>query len=778
MDYWYKWPAELDEIVAFAEKHAPHANVYFSSYLYKAPVAVKDNVLLSRTIQADLDDADPRNIARPPTILVETSPGRHQGYWVMENQLSKEEHEDLSKRMTYSIPLCDRSGWALGRKVRIPGTLNHKYLSGPKEVRVVSTAIRTYPSEEFEALPEVPQFLLEHYDEKFLDAPVIVDEHPLRILERIKKDIPARIYIQYNSRQSDRSEALFGLMCWGFKAGLTRDEVFTLARGSANNKFADLQHRADQELAKDVLRAEHSVKSKEQDDRQVIQDLYRKPIPSYDKKRAIYAVVLTAMLQQGEFMTTEGGATWYVRRDIGRPIPITGASQAFYTLLDVQFGINSTEAEAKFIAHSLQAYTSSLANKSLEAALSYYDPSSNHILLHTGRKTVLRITADSVESGVDGSHGVLFPWYASVQPFTPSSRVEDVDWGEELFGNGTRGYGSSLHNLVNLEPHHAKALLKVWLMFVLFRNAASSRPIIAALGQPGSGKTTLFRKVYSLLYGQYKSLTGVTTMDDFDYATASDPLVVLDNVDSWANWLPDRIALAAGVSDVTKRKLYTDTDIITIRRQAILGVTAHNPSFGRADVADRFLLFTYKRLPHFVSETDVLEDLAKKRNQIWGAIVRDMQRVLRMPTSSVRDVPQFRVEDFARVGMWIAMAIGEEDAFRDALETVKSSQQSFTLEEEGFLVSAITKYVSTSGDHDKFYTSSQLWSFLEMCSGDANMFRILYKNASQLSRKLSTMQVALKKIIKIEQQNDLTGQRTWKLMRLEKDNNSDDNDAA
>jgi hypothetical protein len=159
-----------------------------------------------------------------------------------------------------------------------------------------------------------------------------------------------------------------------------------------------------------------------------------------------------------------------------------------------------------------------------------------------------------------------------------------------------------------------------------------------------------------LLYGAYKGIGSATGEESFDFATAYDPLYVLDNVDTWEGWLPDRLALAAGISDVTSRKKYTDGEPYTLRRQAVLGITAHNPKFGREDVADRFLMLAYKRLDHFASESEIISSVLAKRSQLWGAIVNDVQKVLNTPIPA-ENLPQFRIEDFAKYGLWIARGL-------------------------------------------------------------------------------------------------------------------------
>jgi hypothetical protein len=335
-----------------------------------------------------------------------------------------------------------------------------------------------------------------------------------------------------------------------------------------------------------------------------------------------------------------------------------------------------------------------------------------------------------------------------------------------------RGFGTSVENLTNLQPNEALALLKVWFLFVLLRNAASSRPIIATFGQPGSGKSTLFKKVYVILFGRRKSLGAVTNMDDFDHNVAADPLVVLDNVDTWEKWLPDRIALSAGTSDLIRRKLYTDSESVTLKRQAMVGVTAHNPQFGREDVADRFLLFAFRRFTKFFSEEPIYHDLYARRNRIWGAIIADIQRVLATPLPILGEAPQFRIEDFARIGLWISRALGCEQDFRDSIKDVKSAQQSFSLEEEGMLVNAVRKFADTQtkrADGPQYYSASDLWSMVLMCADDERGFTNRYRNAVNLSKKLSSMQDSLKKIISIEFDSDDAGVRRWKIANKQKE---------
>ncbi len=761
----FNWPQDIDKIVERANSVKDKTNVYFSTYLFSEPRSLKNYAIPSKTIQADLDNANLDLIPIAPTILIETSPGRHQGYWLLDTTPDIDVLEILSRKITYSIKDCDHSGWPIARKVRLPNTFNYKYLEGPQPVAVKAIGGRVYREADLELLPDVTIVELERYDESFLDAPPPIDLQelndmgPNELLETVKTKIGAEVYRQYNIVQGDRSKALWGLMCALYRAGLTREQVYFLASRSANNKFIDLRHSGERELAKDVLRAEATVKSNIEDQRAVVNNLRKLPVPINERRYAMYSVILARLKKEGEFIRTDDTNLWYIRTELGRPVLVSPRSDYMKALLDVEFGLNPIESEANYVLYSLMSYCMGLPVTATTGALSYYDSPSNTLLLHTGKKDVMYITKDGISKVIDGAYGIVFPWPITSDAFNPVQPVLEnatkFDWAQMLFDK-------SLHNLVGITEEEAYAILKVWFMFLLFKDATISRPLLALFGQPGSGKSTLFRRIYSLLYGKNRSLGGITKPEDFDQAVASDPLVVLDNVDTWQPWLPDRLALSASTSDIVRRKLYTDSDTVVLKRQALLGITAHNPKFGREDITDRLVLLNFERLQKFIPEGEMISEILAKRNQIWGAIVDDIQAVLRQPMPNPADVPQFRVEDFARVGYWIASALNIAPDFSKGLEALRSGQKSFNLDEDHILVEAIRTYVDKGKFTDQYQPVGKIFNNLSVYAQDQHGFITVYGNAKKLGQKLWALQDSLKEVFAIDWKYDTNvGGKVW-----------------
>jgi hypothetical protein len=764
VEEFYYWPKDIDFIIARAQEISPETNVYFSTYLFEEKRSLKQYVLRSKTIQADLDNAEVYDLTLPPSILVRTSENRHQGYWILkdEHALDTEVHEVLSKKLTYSIPLCDKSGWPLGRKVRFPGTLNHKYFEGKQLVEIANTDLKKYSATDLELLPEVTLVETTQYGEEYIDdTPNITDLAaqlnigPQQLLETIKDRIPAKVYIQYNDESDDRSSALWALMCSAFRAGLNRDQVFFLAWHSANNKFKYLHHHADRELAKDVVRAELESKNTSKDVRQLIAEIKKLKATRQEKNQYIFNTVINQMKNDGEFIRTTEEEGFYIRKDIGRPIAIAHRSQYLNSLMYMQYGINGADDEHRYLVHGLNAWTDSLPSTGIAASLSHYD--GDIMLVHTGKKDVLRITANEVSHATNGAYGILFRWLPGVDPFNPILDTKE-DWSELLFGDAVTG-------VVGLTQEQAKCILRTWILFLMFKDVAVSKPILALFGQPGSGKTTMWRRIYRWLYGEGREINVVTNPDDFDQAMKTHPLVVLDNVDTWASWLPDRIATSAGKADVTKRKLYTDADDYIMRKQAILGLSAHNPKFGREDITDRLLLLNFERLNYWKPEGDILKHIVHKRNHIWGGIVNDIQKILATPMPNYQDAPQFRVEDFARLGHWIATALGYTEDFVSAIARIRASQKSFNLDEDFVLVDSIQRFLNKSDHIGEFLTAGQLWTYLAAYS-DEKSFNRIYRNATHLGKKMWVLQDSLKEVYSIEWKLNSQGVRLWKIEKL------------
>lgn len=739
-EQFYEWPTQLPEITATANTIKTVGDVYFSSYLFDQRSSKKVHVIKSShvTIQCDLDNADPFHLQFEPSILVQTSESRYQSYWCL-----SEEHYDieaLSRKLTYSILDADRSGWPIGHKMRLPNTYNYKY-GDPQPVIIIPNKVRLWQPAELDILPDV-QHAVAVTDLQFIKSGLTVPTlsiGPNELLETIKGDLPSKIYSTYNVPAKDRSASLWALMCAAFRAGLDREHVFYLAYHSANNKWPN----APQQLSKDVLRAEVVANDLTFDARELVNNARKTPGTPQEKYRAIAGTVQGLMNQTGRFVRTDRGAI-FINKNNGHPINLSRGSEQLQTYLGSIFGLNPTEKEQQFTSSQLTIYGRSITAATEVSTISYYDPRAETMLLHTGRKDVIRITANSIEVVPNGS-GVVFNWIDDVDPFFPAytNSSEQLDWGDIIF---------HMENLIDITLSEFLAIMRAWFLFILFRNAASARPILATIGQPGSGKTTTAKKVYAMLYGQRKKIHALGKQEDFDNAVSNQPFVFFDNVDTYVPWLADHFAQSAGAIDASKKKLYTDNDQFIIKRDALIAVTSFNPRYLRPDVVDRLILINLRRYEdeNFAKEDALVYKVTKMRNLMWGAIVQDIQTILRTP----QPTPQLhmRISDFVALGEWFTTALGCHSEFVSGMTKIRATQKSTDLEEDQMLVSALINYSERSKHATEFRTPGAIWTELVLFADEAITFQRMYRNAGNLSKKLAVLQDALKSILTVEWQ--------------------------
>lgn len=773
-EHWFEWPSSQNEIVFKAKQLAATHNVYFSSHLFASPISEKTNVLPSRTIQADLDSADVYSLPIQPTVLLETSPGRFQAFWVLRNDpgldVPTDELERISCKLTYSIMDCDRSGWSLGHRVRLPDTINWKY-ENPHHVNVVSVATRRVELDTFEALPEVEREQREQLeiDAEWLQLPhTELAMRPMETVVDLVKEgkLSSAAQRAFSHAAKDRSEALWHFMCACFTANLGRDTVYWLSFNCENNKFLDRRYGGVRDLRKDILRAERHVNTKTLDIKKTAHEIRKNSQFGSVNERLdmIVDLAIGYMRANGAFFHTKDERQWYVPKATGRPIYIGQGSEWLQALMTTTFGINSATSEYRYVNHAMQAYVKSLPPNTEIGMLSWYDSTSNQLLLHSSWRDIHVIGPKEVTIVPNGSTDILFEINSAVELFKPGGASLEEPWYDILLQG-------CFDTITNLTKQEATTLTIVWFMTILFRNEVKTRPILTCLGPPGSGKSTFLRMIYILLYGRIRKLEQIKNVEEFDIAGSSNPLVVYDNMDTWERWLPDRLATSTSDTEITIRKLYTDRDIIRLRRTAVIALTAHSPRFIREDVADRLLLFSMRRRDkdkgEFGDESILFERIFRLRNTLWASIITDVQKILNCPKPDPKTTPQFRIKDFSTFGVWVSRALGFEDDFISALDKIRGGQRDLVLEEEYNLTSTIGKWLATN-PKPEFRSPSTLWSIWTTHATDPTSFMRTYKNSTFLGKKLWIMMEAIKERFDIEADKDSrTGVRVFKITEKE-----------
>jgi hypothetical protein len=104
---------------------AGERDIFFCPHAFFESSRKEKYALPTRYLHCDIDDADPEAFMPPPSILWETSPGRFQGLWVVDQPIAPAVAQANSKRLTYAHH-GDKNGHSITKLLRVPGSVNTK----------------------------------------------------------------------------------------------------------------------------------------------------------------------------------------------------------------------------------------------------------------------------------------------------------------------------------------------------------------------------------------------------------------------------------------------------------------------------------------------------------------------------------------------------------------------------------------------------------------------------------------------------------------------------
>lgn len=151
------WPAAATNAEGWLEDEAAQGReVYAGAHLLTDKRRVKENAAPILTLWADIDTATIPDDLPAPTALIESSPGRLQGYWRLTRAIEPARAEQLNKRLAAAIG-ADPSGADLTQILRPPGMPNYKYAGAPPVRLVELHDGEAYDPDQLDMLlPEAP----------------------------------------------------------------------------------------------------------------------------------------------------------------------------------------------------------------------------------------------------------------------------------------------------------------------------------------------------------------------------------------------------------------------------------------------------------------------------------------------------------------------------------------------------------------------------------------------------------------------------------------------
>jgi len=209
-------------------------------------------------------------------------------------------------------------------------------------------------------------------------------------------------------------------------------------------------------------------------------------------------------------------------------------------------------------------------------------------------------------------------------------------------------------------------------------------------------------------------------------------LVCFDNADSRTRWLADALACAATGGSQRRRRLYTNSDLVTLRANAWLILTTANPTFASdAGLADRLLLVRTHRADGDSSDSALSDEIAANRDAGLVHIAESIAAALKDRQPTPGGLNQ-RHPDFAAFAVRIGRALCREKETVAALQSAEADKAAFCLENDT-IAAALLAYLRTAGSFTG--TAAELVPRLVEIDGDLKD----KLSAKRLSKRLAAL---------------------------------------
>lgn len=356
------------------------------------------------------------------------------------------------------------------------------------------------------------------------------------------------------------------------------------------------------------------------------------------------------------------------------------------------------------------------------------------------------ITPESIEWRFNGTDVYFDGMAAEAEVWEYIAEDERPEPPDEIPGERPiwHGRGDRVHryltNRINydddaaLAPAQQRKQLYLHLHAMPFGSILRGRPIMAFIGNKGSGKTMITRSIMQLfLGGRVNESSMQDSQDDFLAMVVNSPFTFIDNYDTEEKWANDVLASVATGASVKKRELYTTSNLASYQPDTWLALTSRDPPFNRDDVADRTLVFRVKRLDpdkaEFVGEGTFLNQVTENRDEILSEYIENLQSVLQeyIKTDTDGMTSSHRMADWAIFAKVIAQALDVDD-LNELLETMQTERANFALEDD-----RTARYVSAwiKQNPEKASTWRKAGEFLDVMKGNGDLPGMIeYDNAA------------------------------------------------
>jgi hypothetical protein len=352
-------------------------------------------------------------------------------------------------------------------------------------------------------------------------------------------------------------------------------------------------------------------------------------------------------------------------------IDVRDADYAGYIWL--RYGLFPTEKVTRHVTASLHAYCNVRGEERETRRFVYFDAQEHVLYVSRNDGSAYRLDGRSIGVVANGGKVMFMDDYGGSTPVDPSIGPHGM-----LLPTLVDGLQYVASTQGGMRPEEQKLALTCWLFAVAFPDLMPSKPMLLIEGDKGAGKTLAVQLIQNAIHGKVAAhIVGKSDERDLPVQLLRRPICLLDNTDSFVDWLQDSLCAYATSGEWARRKLYTDHDDVVLKPHSFIAIASKNPiTFKRDDVADRCIILRLSRRTANIPAYALFAEVARMRRQLYGEWLYYLNQIVAEIRASrheqVVSTQLHRMADFAYVAHVIGRVLGkskdEIDLMLDAIQ--------------------------------------------------------------------------------------------------------------
>ena len=454
-------------------------------------------------------------------------------------------------------------------------------------------------------------------------------------------------------------------------------------------------------------------------------------------KDAVVRLVIKTIEETGKIYASNHKYYLFID-DEKEMIPILRDSMSLMNLM-TKWGINAAEPLYKYVYHELIAFAAeNVINVDIHK-FAYYDSKKFALYLYNTSKSIFKITEDNIITIENGDEGVLFEEMNNYQPFKIVEFKKDANCLLDIVIKDL--------NLDSSNPNISQCkLVEIWFYCLFFESIMPTKPLLVTIGEKGSGKSSILRRMGKLLMGEKFNVTS-TTPDHKNLVMliTNNYLIVLDNMDSPTTQINDSLARIATGQVIMVRDYYTTNTQIEYEAKCYVALTSRKPQFTRDDVADRLICIYLGRLENkFIAEKDLDKEIMESRDEVMSYVISRLQIIIKNLKKNDNKTFKhaFRIADFADFALKSVDSETEQNILKNLFSALVQQQKEFATQDD-IIYTLLKEIISNKFNLSQKFSASELYRKFKHTAEALELdkfFNSIYSNPKALTTHLMNIQ--------------------------------------